>query len=168
MKLEIRNLNKSFVDASRKLTIIEGLSVSLPEKGSVAIIGRSGIGKSTLLHLLAGLETADSGEIIVGDTNLSQLSSDEVSRFRGNNIGVIFQFHHLLPEFSALENVCIPGWISGQSTSKLQSAAVDQVHVELRARTGYDILLSVSRAAWCEHVGNNPGDTSVYCVSSWR
>jgi lipoprotein-releasing system ATP-binding protein len=114
MKLEIRNLNKSFVDASRKLTIIEGLSVSLPEKGSVAIIGRSGIGKSTLLHLLAGLETADSGEIIVGDTNLSQLSSDEVSRFRGNNIGVIFQFHHLLGDFSALENVALPLLISGR------------------------------------------------------
>jgi lipoprotein-releasing system ATP-binding protein len=123
MKLEIRNLNKSFVDASRRLTIIEGLSASLPEKGSVAIIGRSGIGKSTLLHLLAGLDTADSGEIIVGDTNITQLNSDEVSKFRGNNIGVIFQFHHLLGDFSALENVALPLLISGHEEQWSMSQA---------------------------------------------
>lgn len=114
MKLEIRNLHKSFVDASRQLTIIEDLNFSLPDKGSVAIIGRSGIGKSTLMHLLAGLDTADRGEIQIGDTNLSRLNPDEVSKFRGDNIGVIFQFHHLLGDFSALENVAMPLLISGK------------------------------------------------------
>jgi len=135
VKLEIRNLHKSFVDASRRLTIIEDLNFSLPDKGSVAIIGRSGIGKSTLMHLLAGLDTADKGEIHIGNTNLSSLSPDEVSKFRGENIGVIFQFHHLLGDFSAVENVAMPLLIAGKDESwAMQQAEHALTRVGLRDR----------------------------------
>jgi lipoprotein-releasing system ATP-binding protein len=135
VKLEIRNLHKSFVDASRRLTIIEDLNFSLPDKGSVAIIGRSGIGKSTLMHLLAGLDTADKGEIKIGETDLLSLNPDEVSKFRGDNIGVIFQFHHLLGDFSALENVAMPLLISGKDEAwALQQAEHALTRVGLKDR----------------------------------
>jgi lipoprotein-releasing system ATP-binding protein len=116
MKLRVSHLSKSFVDAAKKLTVINDVSFDLPDSGSVAILGRSGIGKSTLLHLLSGLECADSGSIQLGDTDIRTLSQEAVSRFRGTNVGVIFQFHHLLNDFSAVENVAMPLLIAGEDS----------------------------------------------------
>lgn len=126
MKLETINVRKSFVDADRRLSVIEGLKFSFPESGSVAIVGRSGVGKSTLLHLLAGLERPDSGEILIGGTDITKLSSDEITEFRGKNIGVIFQFHHLMGDFTAWENVALPLTIQGMSEgeARLKAEAV--------------------------------------------
>jgi lipoprotein-releasing system ATP-binding protein len=113
MRIEVEKLTKRYRDADRELTVIDNLSFAFPDKGSVAIIGRSGIGKSTLMHLLGALDSPTSGVVRYGDTNISALSSDERAAFRAKNVGFIFQFHHLLPEFTALENVAVPLIIAG-------------------------------------------------------
>ena len=113
-KIVIRNLRKAFHDASRELVIIEDLSFAFPESQSVAIVGRSGIGKSTLLYLLAGLEEPSAGSIeYFGSTSITGLNDEELSHFRGANMGFVFQSHHLLPEFDARENVAMPLIIAG-------------------------------------------------------
>lgn len=111
--LSVRNLTKSYKDADRTLAVISGLNYVFPDKGSIAVIGRSGVGKSTFLHLLAGLDKPSSGAVLYGETDISALDTDERAAFRAGNIGFVFQFHNLLPEFSALENAAMPSIISG-------------------------------------------------------
>lgn len=123
MRIEVGNLTKRYRDADRELTVIDNLSFAFPEGGSVAIIGRSGTGKSTLMHLLGALDRPSSGYVKYGDTDISLLGSDERAAFRAKNIGFIFQFHHLLPEFNALENVALPLIMSGVSDSEAQAKA---------------------------------------------
>jgi len=123
MQVRVKNLNKSYRDADRELTVIQNVSFAFPPKGSVAIIGRSGIGKSTLMHLLGALDTPSSGEILYDDVVVSALGSDERAAFRARNVGFIFQFHHLLPEFSAIENVSMPLTIAGVSDQEARDMA---------------------------------------------
>jgi lipoprotein-releasing system ATP-binding protein len=123
MRIEVESLTKRYRDADRELTVIDNLSFSFPDRGSVAIIGRSGTGKSTLMHLLGALDTPSSGSVTYGDTNISALRSDERAAFRAKNIGFIFQFHHLLPEFNAVENVALPLIMSGVAESEAQAKA---------------------------------------------
>jgi lipoprotein-releasing system ATP-binding protein len=118
MRIRTENVTKSYQDADHALTVLDNVTLDFPERGSVAIVGRSGIGKSTLLHLLGGLDTVTSGRIWYDDTPLDALSGDALSAFRGKHIGFIFQFHHLLPEFSALENVAMPLLIEGLSEAE--------------------------------------------------
>ena len=113
MQVRVSNLTKSYRDVDREHTVISHLSFAFPEKGSVAIIGRSGIGKSTLMHLLGGLDVPSHGSVRYDDKDVSAMSSDERAAFRARKVGFIFQFHHLLPEFSALENVAMPLLIAG-------------------------------------------------------
>jgi lipoprotein-releasing system ATP-binding protein len=89
----------------------------------VAIVGPSGCGKSTLLHILGSLDKADMGEIVINNTGLNLLSGNKLAAFRNKHIGFVFQFHHLLPEFSALENVCIPGWLAGRNKNEVKEKA---------------------------------------------
>lgn len=114
MKIELQNICKTFRDADHELRVIDDLSFTFPAAGSLAIVGRSGVGKSTLLHMLGGLERPSSGSILLDGEDLTLLGADELSAFRADNIGFIFQFHHLLPEFSALENVSMPLIIRGE------------------------------------------------------
>lgn len=123
MQVRVTNLSKSYQDADRELTVIKGLSFTFPQAGSVAIIGRSGIGKSTLMHLLGGLDVPSSGSVMYDDVNVSGMASDERAAFRARKVGFIFQFHHLLPEFSALENVAMPLTIVGISDHEAQRSA---------------------------------------------
>lgn len=118
MKVEARNLSMQFNDAGRVIEIFDQANVTVPAGGSLAIVGKSGVGKTTFLYILGGLETPTSGEVLVGDQSLSTL--DDISQFRGKNLGFIFQFHHLLPEFSALENVMMPLIILGQDRNSAQ------------------------------------------------
>src|ERR1039457_3184482 len=113
------NLIKSFQTEKKvKLEILKSVSLEIkPEKISV-IIGASGAGKSTLLHLLGGLDRPDSGEVFFNDNNIFTLSDEKLAKFRNRNIGFVFQFHHLLPEFTALENTAIPQMINGVSLGK--------------------------------------------------
>ena len=106
--LQASGLSRHFVDAQRRLDILSDLNLQVEEAERVAIIGSSGSGKSTLLHLLAGLDQPDSGEVRVRGELLNGLSEPARARIRNNQLGFVFQFHHLLPEFSALENVAVP------------------------------------------------------------
>lgn len=95
------------------LKVLKGVSLSIESGEIVSIVGASGAGKSTLLHIIGTLDQPDSGKLEIAGTNINSLSDRKLSAFRNKNIGFVFQFHHLLPEFTALENVCIPAFIAG-------------------------------------------------------
>jgi lipoprotein-releasing system ATP-binding protein len=99
---------KSYTVAGRALTVLRDLDLAVERGEMVAIVGASGVGKSTLLHVLGGLDRADSGTIAIGDTTINGLADAELVAFRNRQVGFVFQFHHLLPEFSALENAEMP------------------------------------------------------------
>ena len=98
-----------------KLDVLKSVSLEIETNKISVIVGASGAGKSTLLHLLAGLDRPDSGIVIHNETNIFSLSDEKLAKFRNKNVGLVFQFHHLLPEFTAVENVCIPLMIGGKS-----------------------------------------------------
>ena len=136
--LELRALTKSYQDADRTLTVINNLNFVFPKSGSVGIIGRSGIGKSTLLHLLGGLDKPTSGSVRYGEVVLSELGSDERAAFRAKNVGFIFQFHNLLPEFTAIENVAMPLLMVGESEASAQAKARELLNrMGLDSRSGH-------------------------------
>ena len=103
--LNAKEVYKSF----GTLKVLKGIDLEIVEKEVISIVGASGAGKSTLLHILASLDKPDKGSVKLKGQNLFSLSSKKLAKFRNDNIGLIFQFHNLLPEFTALENVCIPG-----------------------------------------------------------
>ena len=109
--IQVKDLYKSYNSGPQKVSVIKGLNLEI-RKGAVAIImGPSGVGKSTLLHVLGLLDNPDSGEIRIGGQNVANLDDDKIAKLRNDTIGFVFQFHHLLPEFSALENVLMPAMI---------------------------------------------------------
>src|SRR6185436_20551994 len=109
--LEGHALSKTYRNAEVPVLVFSGLDLVVEKGEMLAIVGPSGIGKSPLLHLLGGLDRPDSGRVRVDDLDLTSMSNDELARFRNRNVGFVFQFHHLLPEFTAAENVAMPGWI---------------------------------------------------------
>lgn len=114
---------KNIFKAYGQVKVLKGVNIDIQKGEVVSIVGPSGSGKSTLLHILGTLDKADSGEVIMNDVQIDQLTGKKLSSFRNKNIGFVFQFHHLLPEFSALENVCIPGWLSGRKKKLVESEA---------------------------------------------
>lgn len=106
-----------------QLPILKGVSLELHPGEIVSIAGASGAGKSTLLHILGTLDTPDSGEVYIDGTSVHSLKPGPLAAFRNRKIGFVFQFHHLLPEFTALENVCIPGWIAKRPKAELEADA---------------------------------------------
>lgn len=123
MKISVRKLNKSFKDAAGRLTILSDLDADFEGAGSVAIVGKSGIGKSTFLQIIGGLDKPTSGSVKYEDLDIVSLETDELARFRGANVGFIFQFHNLLPEFTALENTAMPLIIAGRPAGECFQAA---------------------------------------------
>src|SRR5580698_2827623 len=107
--LTVKNLFKKYT----ALTVVNDVSLTVNQGEIVSIIGPSGAGKSTLLHLIGGLDKPDSGSVLIAGTDILQLPSRKQAKFRNTHIGFVFQFHHLLPEFSAVENVAVPLWIKG-------------------------------------------------------
>lgn len=105
---------KNIVKRYGTLEVLKGVSLEIKKGEIVSIVGSSGAGKSTLLHILGTLDTPDEGEVMLNETILTRLSGNSLANFRNKHIGFVFQFHHLLPEFSAFENVCIPAWLSGK------------------------------------------------------
>jgi lipoprotein-releasing system ATP-binding protein len=105
------------------LEVLKGVSITVQQGELATIVGPSGCGKSTLLHILGTLDAPDQGTITMNGTDFSTLKGKKLAAFRNKHIGFVFQFHHLLPEFTALENVCIPGWIGGRKKSEVKEAA---------------------------------------------
>jgi lipoprotein-releasing system ATP-binding protein len=105
------------------LDVLKSVDVTINKGEIVSIVGASGAGKSTLLHILGTLDTADAGELLIDNTSIRQLSATKLAAFRNKHIGFVFQFHHLLPEFTALENVCIPAYLAGRSPKDATQAA---------------------------------------------
>jgi len=106
------------------LKVLKGIDLSVAEKEVVAIVGASGAGKTTLLQIIGTLDRADSGSVLINGQDPGQLSQRALASFRNKNIGFVFQFHQLLPEFTALENVCIPALIAGKSRSEAAARAI--------------------------------------------
>jgi len=111
--VSVRNLHRTFRSGEEELNVLRGVSLEVARGELVGIVGASGAGKSTLLHLVGGLDRPTRGEVVIKGTNILALPDGELARFRNRHIGLIFQFHHLLPEFTALENAMMPAIIQG-------------------------------------------------------
>jgi len=120
--LKAENIIKSFQTTKKlNLNVLKGISLEIQKEKITIIVGASGAGKSTLLHLMGGLDRPDSGEVYYDEDNIFNFSDDKLAKFRNKNVGFVFQFHHLLPEFTALENVMIPQLIDGTSLNAAKS-----------------------------------------------
>ena len=117
--LEGRNISKSY----GKVEVLQNLDIEIKKNEIAAIVGKSGSGKSTLLHILGTLDSPDNGSIQISDVDITSLNERELAQFRNEKIGFIFQFHHLLGEFTALENVCLPAYIGGKDKDQTMSKA---------------------------------------------
>jgi len=120
---------KNIVKSYGSLPILKGVSLEVHQGEIVSIVGASGAGKSTLLHILGTLEKPDSGTLMIDQTNVFELSAKKLALFRNQKIGFVFQFHHLLPEFSAIENVCIPAWIAGTGKKEAMKKAMELLEI---------------------------------------
>lgn len=114
---------KGITKKYNNLQILKGIDVTINKGEIVSIVGSSGAGKSTLLHILGTLDKPDAGSIFLDNEPIHQLTGKKLAAFRNKNIGFVFQFHHLLPEFSALENVCIPAWIAKTKKTEAEKYA---------------------------------------------
>ena len=138
---------------------LKGVSLEVAQREIVAIVGKSGAGKSTLLQILGTLMPADSGKIEIAGKDISQLSERELATFRNQHIGFVFQFHHLLPEFTALENVMMPALIGGQSQAEARKRAVElldlvgladrMTHKPVELSGGEQQRVAIARALVC-------------------
>ncbi len=120
MIVEARQINKSYGD----LQVLRNVNLSIGKAEIISIVGSSGAGKSTLLHILGTLDSPDSGELFINGQAVHDLNNKQLATFRNQNIGFIFQFHHLLPEFTALENICIPGYIQKRPQDEIKKEAL--------------------------------------------
>jgi lipoprotein-releasing system ATP-binding protein len=122
--IKTNGLTKTYqISKTESLTVLKGIDTEIFEGEIVSIVGPSGAGKSTLLHLIGTLDKPSAGEIIFDGENVAAMSSNELAKFRNTKIGFIFQFHHLLPEFTAVENICIAAMISGKSLKSVEDKA---------------------------------------------
>lgn len=114
---------KSIYKRYGHVEVLKGVDIDIEKGEVVSIVGPSGSGKSTLLHILGTLDRPDMGSVTMKEMDISRLTGRKLAAFRNRHIGFVFQFHHLLPEFSALENVCIPGWLAGRKKAEVRAEA---------------------------------------------
>ena len=119
--IKIINIKKSF----EKLQVLKGIDFTINQGEIVSIVGASGAGKTTLLRIIGTLDKADSGKVLLDNIDISILSDKKIARLRNQKIGFVFQFHHLLPEFTALENVCMPAFLAGENRNEAEKKAVE-------------------------------------------
>ena len=117
----VKDIHKSY----GSLEVLKGISLEVEKGEIISIVGASGAGKSTLLHIIGTLDRADAGTIEMNSVNVRKLSDKKLATFRNKHIGFVFQFHHLLPEFTALENICIPGFLGGRNKREVERKAID-------------------------------------------
>ncbi len=133
--LRVEKLEKSFATGERRIEVLRGVDLDVGRGERLAILGQSGVGKSTLLHILGALDWPDAGRVLVGGEDLFAKHPDDLARFRNEELGFVFQFHHLLPEFTALENVMMPGLLRGLAPAGMRErAAAILEEVELADR----------------------------------
>ena len=118
MILEAKDLIKSYVNGNNKLKVLDGIDIKLEEGKIVTIMGKSGSGKSTLLNILSTLDSTDEGMISINGNEINYYTDDDISYMRNSYIGFVFQFHHLLPDFTVLENILMPSWINKKISKK--------------------------------------------------
>jgi lipoprotein-releasing system ATP-binding protein len=155
--IEVKNVFKSYGD----LPVLKGVSMSVNKGEVISIVGASGAGKSTLMHIIGTLDQADKGQVIIDDKDLSGLRGKALSDFRNKHIGFVFQFHQLLPEFTAIENVCLPALIGGESMNTAKEKAkklIDRFGLSDRANHKPAELSGgeQQRIAVCRALINNP------------
>jgi lipoprotein-releasing system ATP-binding protein len=121
--ISIRLLKKSFRSGSETLTVLTGIDLDVYKGEMLAIVGASGVGKSTFLHIVGGLERPTAGSVQFGNVDIYDLAPDQIARFRNERVGFVFQFHHLLPEFTAIENVMMPSLIRNSDRERASSTA---------------------------------------------
>ena len=137
--LEARTVDKSYTVGSTQLHVLRGLDLTVEKGEMVAIVGASGVGKSTLLHVLGGLDSIDGGGVRIGDQDLAAMKPDALTAFRNRHVGFVFQFHHLLPEFTALENAGMPMRIARRAADERESRATAMLaRVGLAERTAHN------------------------------
>lgn len=134
--LNSQKLCKSYNDGSAKVEVLKGIDLTIAKGDRVAIIGPSGSGKSTLLHLMGGLDRPTSGEVYISNVNWQKIGEKQRCQLRNQRLGFVYQFHHLLPEFTAVENVAMPLLLSGMTVKNAEQQAADMLeHVGLKHRT---------------------------------
>ena len=121
--ISVRGLSKSFRMGNTEVAVLRGIDLDIPKGEMLSIVGASGVGKSTLLHVIGALDKPTSGQVIYDGRDVFSMSNGELATFRNRNVGFVFQFHHLLPEFSALENVLIPSMIGGMEPKEAKQRA---------------------------------------------
>lgn len=126
--LRVEGLRKVYRSGTTDLVLFDNLSFQVDSGEMLAIVGQSGAGKSSLLHILGALDTASAGEVYFSDTRLSSLSEEAAAEFRNRQVGYVWQFHYLLPEFTALENVAMPLYLRGESRRKAEAEAARWLH----------------------------------------
>jgi len=125
MVIEAKSISRGFRQGPKRVQVLRDVSLQVPAGTSMAIVGASGAGKSTLLHLLGGLDKPDEGEVFVDELSIWQMSDRQRSDLRNSRLGFIYQFHHLLPEFTAMENVAMPLLIRGETTATAAQRATE-------------------------------------------
>ena len=130
--ITLQNVSKSFGQNSSSIQVLDDLSLDLKKGESLALVGASGSGKSTLLHVICGLEKPNKGNVYIKGVNITDLSTDERSLFRGKEVGFVYQFHHLLPDLTALENIALPAMLSGigkEEAFEISASLLEQVNL---------------------------------------
>ena len=123
--IRAEGLGKTYAEGKMHTPVFDGLDLNVAAGETVAIVGASGAGKSTLLHILGTLDLPDSGDVLFDGKSVRKMKAAELARFRNRNLGFIFQFHNLLPEFTALENVMLPGLLAGKNEKQVKDRAID-------------------------------------------
>ena len=159
--ITLQNVSKSFGQNSSSIQVLEDLSLDLNKGESLALVGASGSGKSTLLHVICGLEKPNKGNVYIKGVNITDLSTDERSLFRGKEVGFVYQFHHLLPDLTALENIALPAMLSGigkEEAFEIAASLLEQVNLNDKKENRPNELSGGERqrVAIARAMSNNP------------
>ena len=159
--ITLQNVSKSFGQNSSSIQVLEELSLDLKKGESLALVGASGSGKSTLLHVICGLEKPNKGNVYIKGVNITDLSTDERSLFRGKEVGFVYQFHHLLPDLTALENIALPAMLSGigkEEAFEISASLLEQVNLNDKKENRPNELSGGERqrVAIARAMSNNP------------
>ena len=159
--IEVKNISKSFGLDEKPLKVLDDLSLNMQEGETLGLVGASGSGKSTLLHIICGLENPDSGRVIIKNKDITKLDADQKSLFRNREIGFVYQFHHLLPDLTTLENVALPALLSGKNQEeafKNSLTLLEQVNLQEKQNNKPNELSGGERqrVAIARAMSNNP------------